>query len=286
MAVTLVEQAGLAVRPDLRVETGDIEFRNAAPGEVLIEFTVRNHGAARSEPTTAHVQAAPLGAFVAWRPLDEIVVPSLGPGEEITLRLRAEDDTPPLLTEPQRVTSSVLLTALDLRDRRDPADRPDPDEVTTDIRTSLPADPLRLLGRGGLHWAGNLNIFIGGRATERHMAQALRVHPGRTNIVMFVVGQGADDYAFSLEGSAAAWNARLFESPYMVGRRGNDAPLEPGRWIRIHGTATLMLAMNPPADCRQGTVNVHVDQKSTGREAVVEFSLDPKAKGPGCYVVE
>jgi hypothetical protein len=30
---------------------------------------------------------------------------------------------------------------------------------------------------------------------------------------------------------------------------------------------------------------VHVEQRSTGKEAIVEFSLDARAAGPGCFVV-
>lgn len=285
MAMTLVEQAGLAVRPDLRpdlqVATGDIEFWNAAPGEVVIEFTVRNHGEAGSEPTTARVQAAPLGAFVAWRELDDVVVPALDPGEEVTLRMRAVDETPPpLATQPQRLTSNALLTALDLRDRRDRG------EVTPRMPTILPLDPLRLLGRGSVYWAGNLNIFIGGKATERHTARALRVYPGRTNMAMFIVGQGPDTYSFSLEGAAAAWKTKLYNSMFPFARPGNQPPIELGRWVQFNGPAVLLMAMMPPADCREGAVEIHVTQKSTGRNAVVEFSLDARAQGPGCYVVE
>jgi len=47
----------------------------------------------------------------------------------------------------------------------------------------------------------------------------------------------------------------------------------------------IMLALCPPRDCGAGSVAVHVQQRSTGRWAVVEFSLDPKAAGPGCFVV-
>ena len=35
----------------------------------------------------------------------------------------------------------------------------------------------------------------------------------------------------------------------------------------------MMLALCPPMDCHQGKVDVHVAQRSTGREAIVEFSL-------------
>jgi hypothetical protein len=47
----------------------------------------------------------------------------------------------------------------------------------------------------------------------------------------------------------------------------------------------FLLALCPPADCTAAALEVHVTQRSTGQSAVVEFSLDPNAAGPGCYVV-
>jgi hypothetical protein len=47
----------------------------------------------------------------------------------------------------------------------------------------------------------------------------------------------------------------------------------------------MLLALRVPHKCEAATVAVHVIQKSTRREAVVEFSLDPGAAGRGCYTV-
>jgi hypothetical protein len=47
----------------------------------------------------------------------------------------------------------------------------------------------------------------------------------------------------------------------------------------------MLLALRPPKDAGAGAFAVHVTQRSTGQEAVVEFSLDPAAAGPGCYTV-
>jgi len=47
----------------------------------------------------------------------------------------------------------------------------------------------------------------------------------------------------------------------------------------------LMLALRPPQVCVQGNALVHVEQRSNGKRAVVEFSLDAHARGPGCFVV-
>src|SRR5206468_4495614 len=66
-------------------------------------------------------------------------------------------------------------------------------------RPSLAPDLWDLLGRGQPHWAGNINVFVGARPVERHLARALRVYPGRTNLVMFMVGSPAMPDAFAFE---------------------------------------------------------------------------------------
>jgi hypothetical protein len=147
---------------------------------------------------------------------------------------------------------------------------------------------MQLLGRPNVHWAGNLNVFIGDKPVERHLAQALRIFPGQTNVAYFVLGQGRDAYAFELIGAGADWNARLYDMTdrnNLVLDQRRDAPLQPKQWLEVPGMRMLLLALEPPADCRQGSVEVHVEQRSTGQTAVVEFSFDPRAAGPGCFVV-
>jgi hypothetical protein len=50
-------------------------------------------------------------------------------------------------------------------------------------------------------------------------------------------------------------------------------------------TGLILLALKPPECSVAGIVNVVVRQKSTNREATVEFTLDSSAAGPGCYVI-
>ena len=50
-------------------------------------------------------------------------------------------------------------------------------------------------------------------------------------------------------------------------------------------TSALGLRVRPPADAERGSVSVHVTRQSDGKEAVVEFSLDSRAAGAGCYTV-
>jgi hypothetical protein len=262
----------------LQVRREDITFTTLPGGRVAISVRVENRGPARSHRGVAVLQAAPLGAFVPWRPLTAVAVPALAPGETAVLQAEARRPRPAALGDASRVPPQGLLTALASDDERERAQPGQP---------VLPADLMDLLGRGGAHWAGNLNIFIGGRAVERHMAQALRVYPGRVNLAMFIVGSGRDAYAFELRGPAADWGAALYSMNGGVSltdlRAASSVPQ--GQWVEVMRQSMMMLALQPPRGCPAGAVEVHVEQRSTGQQAVVEFSLDPAAAGPGCYTL-
>jgi hypothetical protein len=139
------------------------------------------------------------------------------------------------------------------------------------------------------HWVGNINVHVGNKDVERHVAKALRVYPGRVNMAWFIVGsRGRNAYAFRLEGLGTDWDAKLFD---MTARQSlvlnmDESPgIAAQQWIPTNGPRTMLLALRVPRSCQAGTVEVHVTQKSTQRTAVVEFSLDPGAAGRGCYVV-
>jgi hypothetical protein len=158
--------------------------------------------------------------------------------------------------------------------------------TTADLK--LPADLMELIGRSNPHWAGNLNVFVGGRSVERHLAQALRIYPGRVNAAMFVVGSGPDRYRFALAGDGAAWDAALYNlegAALLTDSVYRRKPIALQEWIGVDRQGLMVLALLPPHACSQGMVKVQVEQGSTGQTAVVEFSLDPSAAGPGCYVV-
>jgi hypothetical protein len=155
------------------------------------------------------------------------------------------------------------------------------------VLADLPPDPFELLGQANPHWAGNINIFVNRAPVERHLAQALRIYPGRLNLAMFVVGCGADSYAFHLSGDGARWDATLYDvmsRDTLVLSVDQFDPIKESSWIAIRQQTLMMLALRPPLTCDRGSVEVHVEQRSTGKSAVVEFSLDAHASGPGCFV--
>jgi hypothetical protein len=156
-------------------------------------------------------------------------------------------------------------------------------------RSALASDLWDLTGRGQPYWAGNINVFIGRKAVERHRAQALRIYPGRTNMAMFMVGGHGkrDAYSFGLAGLNADWKTKLYEATnnrdLLIS--SSDAPIEERHWVESNGGLMIMMGTQPPADCKTGNLEVHVTQRSSGEAAIVEFSMDATAKGPGCYVV-
>jgi hypothetical protein len=255
-----------------------IEFTDVSPGRVEIKITVTNTGRYRSPGTTAVIQAAALGAFVDWRPLAVLPVPVLEAGESAILRTQAKRVIPKPMGSIDRLPPGRLLTALGFDDRGRQTRNSD----------ELPLSPLDLLTGPSIHWAGNLNVFVGGKNVERHMAKALRIVPERVNVAMFIVGGRPDSYRFDLVGLRPDWDTAIID-PMKAGSlargfKGGTA-IEPGTWLSLRSHALLFLALRPPSDCREGDVEVHVTQRSTRNTAVVEFSFDARAVGPGCYVV-
>jgi hypothetical protein len=270
-----VRTARPALPYGLEVEREGIVFRTVRPGFVLVEVTFRNAGPHRTGPTLGILRTAPLGAFVPWQPVNVVQVPSLEPGESVTVTGEYRYATPQPLGSIDRIPPERVLTALGLGE---------PDRDPRPATPVLAADMLQMLQQGGVHWAGNLNLFFPGADVERHVAQALRVYPGRVNLAMFIVGDTADVYQFRLTGDADAWNARLFDArfgrPIVEGLRTPEVPED--EWHQP-ASGLVLLSVEPPPEAEAGAVNVHVVQRSSGREAVVEFTMDSRAAGPGCY---
>jgi len=288
----------------LRVERTDICFEDVDECTVRIQVTIHNAGEQRSRPTTMRIQAAPFGAFVPWRPLAVLPVPPLEPGESRELSTEVLRDRPTPLGDFDRVPPRRIVMAANAPDqppapsgngilamlellRRSQAARA-PGGGATTRTASLPPDLMELVGRQPTYWAGNINIFIGAHRVERHMARALRIYPGRTNLAMFMVGNPAkrDAYAFELLGLAPDWKAALYDSSKNRSLLidPSQPPIQESEWLESEG-GMVVLATQPPVDCREGSLEVHVTRRSDAKIAVVEFNLDPSAQGAGCYFV-
>src|SRR5437763_13948023 len=158
--------AARAARPNLpprawqglRVEREDISFVTVRPGVLLVEVTVHNDCPDTTPPTAAILQSAPLGAFVPWKPLALVTVPSLGPGESTVVREEIRFETPQALGTPDKLPPDRVLTALGLGE-------PDRNRNVPQA-PSLAQDLFALVGQGGVHWAGNLNLFFPGQDVE------------------------------------------------------------------------------------------------------------------------
>jgi hypothetical protein len=289
---------------DLRVKRTEILFCDVAGDRVRIQVTVHNAGEQRSQPTVMRLESAPMGAFVPWRPLTQLMVPALEPGQSIDLSTEVPRPRPPSLGGFNRVPPKKLLTAVNSPDqpsppgagvmawldllRRGQASRSSDKNLARSV--SLAPDLCDLLGACQPHWAGNINVFIGSRSVERHLARALRIYPGRTNLAMFVVGTPGrrDAFAFELVGLKPDWKAGLFDvtnCSSIVVDPSSDTPIEDTQWVESNAGLVVVLATHPPAECRAGNLEVHVTRKAGRETAIVEFDLDPAAQGTGCYRV-
>lgn len=90
------------VGADLRVEREDIRFYNIAPDRLRIEVRVHNRGSDASQPEAMLLEAAPLGAFVPWRPLQRLQVPVIAAGESqvVSTEVDLVVDNPPAGNRP------------------------------------------------------------------------------------------------------------------------------------------------------------------------------------------
>lgn len=284
----------------LSVTREDIRWHNVAPGKVRLEVTVTNLSLERSRRTAMCLQAAPLGAFLPWKNIGTLWVPPLEPSDAITLIAEVTCSRPRPLGRLGRVPPQRMLTALGLVDDDDNDGRIR--SVAQSIgewgrrllpRTEpgapaqLPADPMDLVGHPQTYWAGNINVLVGQQATERHMAQALRIHPGRVNCAFLFVGTGQqhEAYAFEIRGGATGWDIDLCGcgGALLKTATEDDGGARLPTWHAAKKCRALTLQIRPPAICTAGEIQVHVTRRSDGKTAVVEFSLDASAAGPGCH---
>ena len=286
----------------LRVERTDISFENAPGNQVQIQVRVTNDGDVRSPRTSMRLESAPFGAFVPWRPLTTLAVPPLEPGESRKVMVDVPRPNTVPLGDFDRVPPRELIgavsapfgpppqsrmrdaAALLLRERQNA-------RVTGGVMgaafTALAPDLMALAGQAPHHWVGNINVFIGQHAVERHFAKSLRIYAGRANSAIFDVGGNGtcDAYAFELKGLNLDWKAVLFNltdrQKLVIGPA--DKPVEETAWVESTGMMMAMLSLYPPANCGADNLEVHVTRRSRGDTAVVEFDFDPKAPGRGCF---
>jgi hypothetical protein len=227
-------------------------------------------------------------------------VPPIEPGGSFVVSTEAARPHPLTLGSFDRIPPTSVLTAISA-----PGESRQPDTTgeamlnffrgreaarragKSSAKTSLAPDLLEILGREQPHWAGNINVFVGNVAVERHLAKALRVYAGRPNMAMFLVGgaRKPDAYAFEIAGLTADWKAALHDvtnaRTLVVGSA--DSPIHETEWVEATGPLMIMLVVRPPEGCEEGNVEVHVTRQSSQKTAVVEFNLDPAAQGTGCY---
>jgi hypothetical protein len=256
----------------------DIHFRNVAEGRVRITVTVHNRGGAWSQATTMRVEAAPLGAFIPMRPLTTLQVPAIPPLRCVNVSTEVDETPvrPPDDTQPApRAVPAASDTDMDADESRAArrefllgrrALRHVAENNTGNAR--LPENITKMGGWGGLHWAGNLGVFIDDCDVARHKATQLRIVPTAHNRVWFLVGNHQRDrYRISVC-REPGWEYEL------MGFAEDE-------WMAVD-QAFGMLSVTPPVDARHGSFSIYVEQASTGKTSIVEYGFDADAAGPGC----
>jgi hypothetical protein len=276
--------------PQLLVQRTGIRFHNLDHEHVAIEIAVENRGPAISAPASLRLEAAPFGAFVRWRPLATLAVPAIPPGLTVFRMTVPQPRLQPLGRFSDLIPPALRTPSGFERERHRAVERRHALQQAILLArggisapsTTLPPDLLDLLDGARPHWAGNLNVWIGHEAVERHRAPRLRIHAGRANLAAFCVGDGPGRYAFRVE-CAAEWGLALYDCASGASIECSRERGQEPRWHAVPGLSLVLLVLRPPHDCAQGEVLVHVTQHSSEKTAVVEFDLDPAAAGPGCY---
>lgn len=373
---------------DLLVEREDIRFYNIAPDRLRIEVTVHNRGSAASRSEPMLLEAAPLGAFVPWRPLQRLQVPAIAAGEsrvvstEVELAaenssagnrageneadaaqreaspaetpgpapgdrsspawvlqflrrrdfegLNAWDIATLLSRQPSQQDAgfwsirSNLLRAMEgatdafrseeiesfrqiFRAGETSADdtqrivqsvadfeRTSGQILSSQILSAL--DSSRAAGRGNKHWAGNINVYLGGRAVERHQAQGLKICPGIENWALFNLGsRKGEEYLLNFTGTGVEWDARVFHLPNARGECSAAREIQGGReqlgegigsgglFVTPMGSAWMTAMVNPPEGVTEGKLNIDIQELSSGRSTTVEFQMMAIASGRGLF---
>ncbi len=276
----------------LRADRTDIWFENVNADLLRVSVRVTNDGTLPSPATEVQLESAPLGAFLSWQPLLTLAVPALMPHQSTIVSGVAWLSRPVPLGQLKSVTPAQLQAAIAAPPEAEApaAEQPAPARTSRPRLRRVPpvaaSDPFALLGRGGLHWAGNIDVLMRNKAVERHLAQALRIYPGKTNMALFFVGDRKDGYRFDLTGMDVEWQAELLDLTNRSVLHPRGAPNVPqAKWLELPGRSIFSLLLRPPSAAVEGKVQVHVQRQSDGVEAVVEFSLDSRAAGSGCYTV-
>ena len=221
-----------------------------------------------------------------WQVMERIVQEQLGDGVSVREALRQTASTDRLkLNVLNRIRSKVFFDYLEFS------------RSTAGVSGAFGAEAHRRgdpnLGRS-VHWIGNINVLIGEKDVERHMAQAFRIYPGAANRCVFFLGDKADDsYGFELKGPGAGWvtNLSRLEGPWGCGyfAGGNECPgkqIQPGDWLGVEPGGQIGVEISPPGDATEGGLSIEVCRKSDKRGAVVEFDFSESAAGTGCYTVD
>ena len=250
----------------------DIRFGDGEAGTVWLDVEVHNTGSARSKATGMSVGVAPFGAFVESEPVGVLEVPSVpaGGSRVVSARFRRRPDEG---LEPvgdvgrwrKRAAGNAAWRASQERYSLQVMQM----EFMRDIQ-SLQGGT----GTSTTSWAGNFDVHIGESAAERHCSSAVKLEAGKRNWAVFVVGRGPGTFRFDFLGDGRAWGPALWTP---------GSNLAPQKWVGLAGESPVILRVAPPEGTTEGLLAVSVEQRSSGKCALVEFGFGVDCIPPRCF---
>lgn len=197
-------------------EACGISWRTVAPGVVEIAVELVNPHDECTEASDLVIAAAPLGAFVPFKPVTRVTAPALQPGER------------------RRVATRVSVSVLEDSPEPMVAKIWEPNGVIIQWIAAMWGIEPGELGKwmGSSEWLGNLDVHLEaapGRHVEVHRALGIHVQAGRAAMMWMLVGEDASAKATS---SDPLWGT---EVRCMSGSAilKVQAPAEPGRRTRV-----------------------------------------------------
>ena len=301
--------APIAARPAFEIRREDIDWRLVGTDELEIEVTIRNSSDRTTPPTHATVRSAVFGAFLPQLPLTVLAVPSIAPRGRVTLTavvptaaLATADLRDPSGDDAARISNRLAVAHSDEAERRalelQRTMSLDRERARLERERSQSAlyddtwrwlaavtaarrqreEAIRRMAPKGHFWTGNLHVFVCDVTAERHRTSSVVVRHGMTTVVPFELGDGRPDaYRFRLDGDASHWEPALTRGldagtvPFARGQLSDDG----FDWVELDGEY-MFLAVRPPESALPGRSELHIQRRSSGQFAVVEFDLDPR----------
>jgi hypothetical protein len=280
--LTFEAEAASSLRPLPVIDREGIRWSGGTAGRRFeLELHFRNPSDRVTQATSAFVRAADFGAHRPWTPLTAVTVPSVSPGGSEVVRVSAGVRGPSPRWNPRLVDDLARRLALRVTGPGVERSARANEELVRRLRDVilsrtmggssgstmagiLPALHRRVAGRHGLHFVGNIDVFMRrSRPVERHLWPRFVLQRGRKNFAMFRVGQRPKEtFRFDLAACPSDVDVELVGLP----------------WSRLAPVPSqkVIVLFHARKTAGPGCIRIDVTLARTGAVAPVEFDLAPE----------